>query len=100
MNIECYVLLVVEGSEKLENRLVSSFPVQDLIDGYVIYIQSDHENKEPAQDHFQFHATDGRNKSPVRTLNISILVSLPSALKALQDFKYSYLVLLLHFQFY
>ena len=82
--------LAVEGSEKLENRLVSSFPVQDLIDGYVIYIQSDHENKEPAQDHFQFHATDGRNKSPVRTLNISILVSLPSALKILQDFKYSY----------
>ena len=70
-----FIFLSVEGSEKLENRLVSSFPVQDLINGYVSYIQSDHKNKEPVQDHFQFHVTDGRNKSPVKTLNISIVVS-------------------------
>lgn len=74
-NCLIYIHFSGEGSEKLENRLVSSFPVQDLINGYIYYIQSDHKNKEPAMDHFLFHATDGRNKSPVMTLNISIMVS-------------------------
>lgn len=67
-------LISVEGSEVLEQRLVSSFPVTDLQNEYILYDQSDHLNKEPVHDGFIFHVRDGRNRSPSRYFNISVQV--------------------------
>ncbi|XP_053388167.1 extracellular matrix organizing protein FRAS1-like isoform X2 [Mercenaria mercenaria] len=62
----------VEGSELLEDRLVSSFPVSDLLNNYIIYVQSDNLNKEPIRDSFLFHIEDGKNRSPSQRFNITI----------------------------
>lgn len=64
------------GSELKLKKVVKSFPLQDLLDGHVYYVQSDHKNKEAIQDSFLFHATDGVNNSPPQTFNISIIVRL------------------------
>lgn len=64
----------VAGSEVIEDRLVASFPVSDLHNNYILYIQSDHLNKEPARDSFLFHIEDGKNRSPSQRFNISIQV--------------------------
>lgn len=60
----------------LEDRLVVSFPVQDLHNQYIIYVQSDHLNKEPVRDSLLFHVEDGKNRSPSQRLSILIEVSL------------------------
>jgi hypothetical protein len=62
-------------SEEITSRLVSSFPLRDLLDGYVLYEQNNHQNKEPAWDGFLFHVSDGTNQSPTHRVNISILVN-------------------------
>lgn len=64
------------GSEIAYVRNVSTFPLQDVLDGHVSYIQTDHRNKEPAWDGFLFHISDGTNISPTHRFNITILVSL------------------------
>ncbi|KAL5018410.1 hypothetical protein ScPMuIL_004132 [Solemya velum] len=61
------------GSEVAHVRNVSTFPLQDLLDGHVSYIQSNHRNKEPAWDGFLFHISDGTNVSPTHRFNITIL---------------------------
>ena len=64
----------VPGSEILVDRLVSSFPVEDLVSGYINYVQSDHKGTEPTRDGLVFHVTDGKNRSPSVALNFSIMV--------------------------
>lgn len=70
-----YVLFVdVGGSEKTLGVPVTQFFVQDLLDGFIHYSQSDHKNKEPVTDNFLFHVTDGVNKSPMQRFGVSIVV--------------------------
>lgn len=64
----------VGGSEKTVGVPVSQFFVQDLLDGFIHYSQSDHKNKEPVTDNFLFHVTDGVNKSPMQRFGVSIVV--------------------------
>ena len=64
----------IEGSEKRNGVPTTSFFVQDLLDGYIHYSQSDHLNKEPVFDEFLFIVTDGVNKSPMQHFRINILV--------------------------
>ncbi|XP_069123568.1 extracellular matrix organizing protein FRAS1-like [Argopecten irradians] len=60
------------GSEEVEAHTVTSLPLQDILDGHIIYIQTDHTQKEPIQDSFLFIVTDGTNQSPLQRINISI----------------------------
>lgn len=55
--------------------IVSSFTLQDIVEGYINYEQSDHSNKEPVADGFLFTVTDGNNTTPYYRLNITIRVS-------------------------
>ncbi|CAG5116316.1 unnamed protein product, partial [Candidula unifasciata] len=75
------VIFVVETPPHfgiLQNRKMESqtdslqFPYADVVDGRIYYLQSDHKNKEPAQDTFLFSVNDGKNRSPVEMFNISI----------------------------
>lgn len=66
--------LEVQGSQKMTVRNVQSFPVQDMLNGNIYYIQNDHKDKEPIMDGFLFIVTDGVNESPVQRMNISIKV--------------------------
>ncbi|XP_013419183.1 extracellular matrix protein FRAS1-like, partial [Lingula anatina] len=63
------------GSEHGRPSVVTTFPLQDLLDGGVYYVQTDHKNKEPVADGFLFHVTDGTNDSPSQRFNISILLT-------------------------
>lgn len=74
--IKKIVLTDIEGSEKINGVPTTSFFVQDLLDGYIHYSQSDHLNKEPVFDEFLFIVTDGVNKSPMHHFRINILVRL------------------------
>ncbi|PIK53992.1 hypothetical protein BSL78_09129, partial [Apostichopus japonicus] len=63
----------VAGSERTgAGQPIAVFSVQDLIDGHIFYVQSDHTNLEPVEDGFLFHVTDGVNNSPPQIFNISI----------------------------
>ncbi|VDI42839.1 Hypothetical predicted protein [Mytilus galloprovincialis] len=64
----------VRGSEKTVGVPVTQFFVQDLLDGFIHYSQSDHKNKEPVTDNFLFHVTDGVNKSPMQRFGVSIVL--------------------------
>ena len=54
--------------------IVRSFTVEDLVEGYIYYEQSDHRNKEPVADALLFTVTDGNNTTPYNRLNITITV--------------------------
>lgn len=66
-----------EAASELEQgpSIVSSFTLQDIVEGYIYYEQSDHSNKEPVADGFLFTVTDGNNTTPYYRLNITISVS-------------------------
>ncbi|XP_013794564.2 extracellular matrix protein FRAS1-like [Limulus polyphemus] len=51
---------------------VSSFPMEDVMNRYIRYNQIDHRNKEPTEDAFLFHVTDGLLESPISRINVSI----------------------------
>lgn len=55
--------------------IVTSFTLQDIVEGYIYYEQNDHSNKEPVADGFLFTVTDGNNTTPYYRLNITIGVS-------------------------
>ncbi|XP_071953706.1 extracellular matrix organizing protein FRAS1-like [Antedon mediterranea] len=62
-----------QGSEKSQSGIpITSFPVQDLLDNSIFYVQSIHKGMEPTVDGFLFYVTDGENRSPLYRLNISI----------------------------
>lgn len=70
-----FVIGTVAGSERTgAGQPIAVFSVQDLIDGHIFYVQSDHTNLEPVEDGFLFHVTDGVNNSPPQIFNISIRV--------------------------
>lgn len=53
---------------------MASFPVEDLLKGYIMYDQSDHDDKEPTTDSFELVVEDGENRSPLSRLTIDIQV--------------------------
>ena len=53
---------------------ITSFRVQDILDGVVYYVNNKHRNIEPVHDGFLFYITDGENASPEYRFNISIQV--------------------------
>ncbi|XP_033117888.1 extracellular matrix protein FRAS1-like [Anneissia japonica] len=61
------------GSEKSQSGIpISSFPLQDLLDNSIFYVQSIHKDLEPTIDGLLFYVTDGENQSPLYRLNITI----------------------------
>lgn len=72
-----FVLSFSEAASELAQgpSIVSSFTLQDIVEGYIYYEQSDHGNKEPVADGFLFTVTDGNNTTPYYRLNITISVS-------------------------
>ncbi|WAQ95604.1 FRAS1-like protein [Mya arenaria] len=61
-----------EGSDVIQDRMVTKFPAEDLQNGYILYSQSDHVGCEPVSDSVVFYVEDGKNRSPPSRLNISI----------------------------
>ncbi|KAM9330542.1 extracellular matrix organizing protein FRAS1 [Gastrophryne carolinensis] len=50
----------------------STFPVQDIIENHVYYVQSVHDSVEPRIDYFSFFMTDGSSQSEVYNVTITI----------------------------
>ncbi|XP_077332215.1 extracellular matrix organizing protein FRAS1 [Lithobates pipiens] len=50
----------------------SSFPIQDIIENYIYYVQSVHDSVEPTVDYFSFFMTDGSIQSEVHNVTIII----------------------------
>lgn len=53
---------------------MASFSVEDLLKGYIMYDQSDHDGKELSADSFELVVEDGENRSPLSRLTIDIQV--------------------------
>lgn len=50
------------------------FPVTEVEEGRIVYVQSRHRHQEPLHDSFLFHVTDGTQHSQSLQLNITIQV--------------------------
>ncbi|KAG8515151.1 Extracellular matrix protein FRAS1, partial [Galemys pyrenaicus] len=50
----------------------ASFPVQDVLENYIYYFQSVHESIEPTHDIFSFYVSDGKSRSEIHSINITI----------------------------
>ena len=68
------LLFIISGASQGISDEITDFSVYDLVSGNIVYVQSDHEKKEPASDVFLFQVTDGINTSPVFRFNFSIIV--------------------------
>ncbi|KAM8939375.1 extracellular matrix organizing protein FRAS1 [Pelodytes ibericus] len=50
----------------------SSFPLQDLVENNIYYVQSIHDSVEPSVDFFSFYITDGTSQSEVHNITVVI----------------------------
>ncbi|XP_076458587.1 LOW QUALITY PROTEIN: extracellular matrix organizing protein FRAS1-like [Babylonia areolata] len=61
------------GSERAGEEEVREIGAEDVAEGYLTYVQSDHEGTEPIWDAFLFTVTDGTNSSPEYRFNFTIV---------------------------
>ena len=54
---------------------MATFSVTDFQNGYITYVQSNHEDKEPGRDSFILVVEDGENRSPPTSVSVTIHVS-------------------------
>ncbi|GFT32675.1 FRAS1-related extracellular matrix protein 1 [Nephila pilipes] len=63
------------GYEKSKrNKRISAFPLQDVKDGFITFVQSNHSGIEPESDDFEVFVTDGVHNSTVVLVYVSIVL--------------------------
>ncbi|PRD30456.1 UNVERIFIED_CONTAM: Frem1 [Trichonephila clavipes] len=63
------------GYEKSKrNKRISAFPLQDVKDGFITFVQSNHSGIEPESDDFEVFVTDGVHNSTAVLVYVSIVL--------------------------